>query len=165
MPDPSSPADFLLDPLSEISRKERRNLLISSMLGIIVAEIDLVPKKMSALGIEFSVSSQKSFVVLIMIVICYFIISFIFYGLTDFVIFRKKYQDHLLKAEVESQNWTEEDQRDQDERHATMAIPNTEWFYVWSPRLVKVRAVVEFIIPVLIGIASIITLCVSRGIF
>jgi hypothetical protein len=47
-----NPVDYLIDPLNEITRKERRNSLIASTLGVLVAKASLVPSKFSALGIE-----------------------------------------------------------------------------------------------------------------
>lgn len=56
----------LSDPLSELTRKERRNLLIASTVGIAVAKIGIIPEKISALGIDFS-SSNKGALLLLLI--------------------------------------------------------------------------------------------------
>ena len=42
------------DPLSEVTRKERRALLGISVLGGALVNIALVPEKLSTFGIEFA---------------------------------------------------------------------------------------------------------------
>jgi amino acid transporter len=91
-----SPAEFLSDPLSDVARKERRNLLIASTTAILAATMGLAPAHISALGIEFSPPAQSSFVVLVALIVVYFIAAFVLYGISDFFIWRKKYQDYLV---------------------------------------------------------------------
>lgn len=84
--------DYLGDPLGEITRKERRNLLIAGTVGVLVAKAGLVPSKISALGIDLSAPAQDAFVMLVGLVIVYFLCAFIIYGVSDFFAWRKKYQ-------------------------------------------------------------------------
>ena len=73
------------DPLSEVTRKERRALLGVSLLGLALVKVPLVPTKLSALGVEFADLNQKTFVVLYSLVVVYFLLAFLIYGLTDLV--------------------------------------------------------------------------------
>lgn len=73
------------DPLSEVTRKERRALLGVSLLGLALVKVPLVPTKLSALGIEFADVNQRMFVHLYSLVVVYFVLAFLIYGLTDLV--------------------------------------------------------------------------------
>lgn len=152
MPEPS-PTDFLSDPLSDVARKERRNLLIASITGILIATAGLVPKHISALGIEFSPLAQNAFVILAALVVVYFVFAFAIYGISDFFIWRKKYQDYLVAVEAEMQGWTEEDQHYHDELHHY--VPRIDWLYNWSKPAAFARIIFEFVLPVIVGIVSI----------
>src|SRR2546423_1716731 len=98
-----SPTELLFDPLSDVARKERRNLLIASTVGILVATTGLVPTRLSTLGIEFSPPEQTYFVILMAGVIAYFVIAFVVYGVSDFLISHNKRHDHLVAVAVEMQ--------------------------------------------------------------
>jgi hypothetical protein len=76
------------DPLSAETRKERRALLGTSGLGILVVRTGLVPTKISALGIEFSTRDQRSFVVAVAVVVAYFFVAFLIYAVSDFIMWR-----------------------------------------------------------------------------
>jgi len=149
----TSLAEVLADPLSDITRKERRNLLLASTAGAIVATMGLVPTKFSTLGIDFSPPAQNSFVILVALVIAYFVAAFLLYGVADFFVWRIKYQDYLVARQVESITWTEEDKYHYDEIHS--GIPQALWLYSWSGPVVFCRAVFEFMFPLLAGVLSV----------
>ena len=75
--------DVLADPLSDVTRKERRNVLIASTVALSVVLMGLIPSKVSALGIELGAPAQKSFLVLVAALVLYFLLAFVIYGLTD----------------------------------------------------------------------------------
>ena len=79
---------ILKDPLSEETRKERRNLLAVSALGIVMVKSGLIPSKISALGIEFSQADQNVLLYALAIITIYFLLAFIFYALSDFMNYR-----------------------------------------------------------------------------
>ena len=69
-----SEKDLLLhDPLGEVTRKERKTLLATSMIGIVVEKTGLVPSKISAIGIEFAKSDQNTILSLLSLVVFYFL--------------------------------------------------------------------------------------------
>src|SRR6266849_2296109 len=121
-PDPS---DFLADPLSNVSRRERRNLLIASAVGVLVAQVGLVPTHISALGIDFPAPAQSSFLVLVAAIVGYFVIAFLIYALADFIVWRKKRHDYLVAIEVELENLTPDDL---DEMQG-LNVPSISWYY------------------------------------
>ena len=77
------------DPLSEVTRRERRALLGLSMLGLALVKIPLVPSKLAAFGIEFSDMSRQNFALMYALVVGYFLAAFIIYALSDFIAWRR----------------------------------------------------------------------------
>ncbi len=155
MSDPS-PVDYLGDPLSEITRKERRNLLIAATVGVLVSKAGLIPSKISTFGIELSSPAQDTYIILVALTIFYFINAFVAYGISDFLIWRKKYQDYLVGIERVMQDWTEQDQRYHDELHSQ--VPDIGWLYSASKPMAFVRVGFEYVVPLVFGGYSIITL-------
>lgn len=143
------PREYLADPLSPIARAERRNLLLASTVAILIAHVNLVPTRISALGLEFTPPAQASFVVITALVVGYFIVAFTTYAIADFFVWRKRYYDYLAAVEKQSQGWTLEDQIAHDEIHAN--LPTLDWYYEWSPRVANVRMLFEFALPLLVG--------------
>jgi hypothetical protein len=77
------------DPLSEVTRRERRALLGTSMLGLALVEIPLIPLKLAAFGIEFSEVNRERFAAMYALVVLYFLVAFVVYALSDFVAWRR----------------------------------------------------------------------------
>lgn len=86
------------DPLTEVTRKERRMLLGLSVLGVALVKIPLVPEKIATLGIDFSRPNQKSFLLVYSLIVLYFLVAFLLYALTDYVAWRRtrvrRYQEY-----------------------------------------------------------------------
>ena len=148
MPEPD-PREYLAEPLSSIARAERRNLLLAATLAILIAHVNLVPTRMSALGLEFAPPAQASFLVVTALVVGYFMLAFATYALADLFVWRKRYYDYLAAVERESKDWTLQDQIEHDEVHAN--LPTIDWYYQWSPRVANVRMLFEFVLPLLVG--------------
>ena len=84
-----SPGDLLLrDQLSKETRTERRTLLGVSAIGIVIVKTGLVPAKISALGIEFNQTDQRSLLLAVAAVTIYFLIAFLIYAASDFLLWR-----------------------------------------------------------------------------
>lgn len=152
MSDPS-PNQFLTDPLSDIIRKERRNLLITSAIGFLVSFVGLVPTKIVHFGIELSNLEQKSFLCILGAISIYFWCAFLVYGLSDFLIWRLRYQDFLTAVHRRNEGWTYEDQVNYDEMHQN--IPRIHWLYSFSNPLCWARIGFDFLVPILMGGLSI----------
>jgi hypothetical protein len=78
MAEPTPLETAIRDPLSEVTRKERRLLLGVSVLGLAMVKIGLVPQKISALGVEFSSVNQKTLLYLIALIVVYFFVCFFY---------------------------------------------------------------------------------------
>jgi hypothetical protein len=71
--------DYIREPLTETTRRARRNTLVASVVGIVVVEASLIPTKIVAFGITFNQSNQESFLTLILLLVWYFAITFMVY--------------------------------------------------------------------------------------
>lgn len=99
---------LLGDPLSEEARKERRNLLGLSAVGIAIAKIGLLPTKIAALGIEFNAASRPLLMKAFAGVVAYFLAAFIIYSSADFVCWGSAYWKASVDRMVEEMARPEE---------------------------------------------------------
>lgn len=91
------PKTILTDPLSEETRKERRNLLGVSALGIIIIYTGLIPTKISALGVDFDKTDQSVILNILAATIGYFFVGFVLYFISDIWRFQV---EHFLDTET-----------------------------------------------------------------
>lgn len=78
----------LFDPLSEVTRHERRNLLLASLVSLALTWSDLIPTSIDALGITVSPTDRESLVFLLGLALLYFSLAFLTYGSADLVRWR-----------------------------------------------------------------------------
>lgn len=149
----------LSDPLSEVTRKERRMLLGVSMLGIFFVKAGILPTKISALGVDLQSSDQNSFLYLMCLVLVYFMIAFFIYAMSDFVVWRKA----VMNAEISSYK-QEMEERDNYPQHPydiemegvinKAYKSNRVWFALTRPVSIS-RAAFEFVLPLLFGLFAV----------
>ncbi|KGP01215.1 hypothetical protein JT27_13095 [Alcaligenes faecalis] len=142
-----SPSDYLVDPLSPLSRAERRNLLLASFIGFLMSKAGLIPTKLSAFGIELSAPQQSAFFLAAALVIGYFLLAFLAYSVPDLLVWRKKYQGYLEGVEIAARGWTQEDQWHHDD--LSHSLPNIRWLYRSSPVVAYSRLFFDYVLPVL----------------
>jgi hypothetical protein len=154
----------LRDPLSDVTRRERRALLGVSAIGIVIAKTGLVPSKISALGIEFTQADQRSLLLSVAAIISYFLIAFIVYAASDFLAWRLSYGWTLIDEELEKRRLA----KDVDEKERNLKNDIIEeyrlseiWFTMSKPMSI-VRAVFEFAIPIALGAYAVIVLVSTR---
>ena len=93
----------LEDALKPETRSARKGLLASSLLGVSVVKVGVLPSKISALGIEFDKLNQKSFALLIVALVVYFFATFFIYAASDFILWmqnRKKVELDFKLANI-----------------------------------------------------------------
>ena len=73
----------LADPLSAVTRKERRNLLIAASVSILMAWAGLVPTRIDSLGVTFTASQRAAILLSAVLAVMYFLVAFIVYGSRD----------------------------------------------------------------------------------
>lgn len=142
----------LQDPLSDITRKERRSLLGISILSIAMVKTKLIPTKISALGIEFTGANQKTLLFLVMLIVFYYLCAFTFYGLSDFLAWRIDIFEALKKAYKNAQMMEE---REFEIHRKIVSDPRTAFNLKFSSLASILRALFEFLLPLIVGIYSI----------
>jgi hypothetical protein len=155
------PADYLGDPLNLVSRKVRRDLLAASSIGILISIAGLVPTRISALGVDLSLPQQRGFALVMALVVLYFLAAFVTYGLSDFFLWRKQYQDYLERVERFGDNLDLSDHEAYEEMNRR--LPDIGWLYQWSKPVAFARVAFEFALPLLVGICAIVWLLVTMG--
>lgn len=81
----------LIEPLSDNTRKQRRHLLLTILIALGITLGNLIPSKVTALGIEVSKAQQTNLHLLLAVVIVYFMVSFSLYGHVDYQQWRVKF--------------------------------------------------------------------------
>ncbi|MGD0626390.1 MAG: hypothetical protein ABSB32_16935 [Thermodesulfobacteriota bacterium] len=164
----------LRDPLSEVTRKERRSLLVASIIGIAIAKSGLIPSKISALGIEFGQTDQRSLLMVMAFVTLYFLAAFIFYAASDLIAWRLAiYYSMRQGAEEDIQQRRKENG---DLRHSVPSEKEavakefikkigTQYniFFSLSRPISFLRAVFEFILPLAVGIYAVVILFLTKA--
>lgn len=153
------------EPLSEFSRKERRALLGFSVLALMIALCDLIPQKISALGVEITGTQQGYLKWVFFGLIVYFLVAFSISGLQDWLAWRGRIHEGLsadMKEGYESQAVSQG--RMQAPNHSY--TPGKQlWKEAWKEvesfhpikiawRLYWIRVGFEFLIPLGVGLIA-----------
>lgn len=148
----------LRDALSDVTRKERRFLLGTSLLGIAVTKTGLVPSKISALGIELQGADQRALLAIVAFVISYFLVAFIVYATSDYLAWRlsisrqaikktlSSYEEHLQGFFPQPGTIEGELEELKAELHKKLRI----YFKLVTPTSI-VRALFDFGLPIAVG--------------
>ena len=165
MSDPTPREIAVRDPLSEVTRNERRVLLGVSIIGIALVKTGLVPSKISALGIEFSQTDQKSFLLILALVALYFTAAFTVYAASDFIawrlafrgavraVYERKWQQDVerKRAKAAGQEWD-------DPKEFRRRLPTNRLLAYLSLPTMLIRATLEFLLPILVGVYAVFAL-------
>jgi hypothetical protein len=159
-------ATVLRDPLSEVIRKERVYLLGTSIVGIAILKTGLIPTKITALGIEFRGADQAIFLSLLGLVVLYFLAAFVVYAISDFLAWWEGYQaawhahfatdeivlEGVLDEEPAPRNYNE-DNEEFDQRLAEVlpSLMRRQRTRRIGLIVATIRAVLEYLLPVLVG--------------
>lgn len=144
---------ILADPLSPISRNERRNLLAASFVASLLSITHAYPKSITSLGINIETVDQDYFIWASIVVVSYFLVAFSLYSLADYMRVRALRYEYDKAVHREIENWTYEEQVHLDEIQEV--IGNVNWVYRHSDRFLSLRFVFEFIFPLLCGVVAI----------
>lgn len=141
------------DPLSDVTRKERRSLLGISGIGLIIVNVGLLPAKINALGIEFDSPNKQTLLRFLALIILYYLIAFVIYAASDFITWRSAFIAEYKKAISQ-----EEDQGGYTDERANDIIAMEKYWRSLSTPTSIIRSVFEFIVPIVISGFSIISL-------
>ena len=73
----------VFDPLSEVTRRERKALLLASLVAFAISVGGLVPTEIQALGIKLPQAERDTILILVSLSILYLLAGFLIYSLTD----------------------------------------------------------------------------------
>lgn len=147
----------LTDPLSEVTRKERRLLLGLSVLSTFIIKADAVPTKISALGIEFGGSDQRVFLWLLVAVLVYFTLTFAVYALSDYVAWKKEILNDYVEgikeywSDVYPESRSNDSYEDAVQRDLQDAYKRNRIYHTLTDPVSICRALFEFVLPFLVG--------------
>jgi len=157
---------FLADPLKELTRKERRTLLLMGSLGIVIAHTGLVPTQITALGIQFQTSQRTALYVIFALAVLYFLCAFMLYCTLDFVEWKRDARADRFSQEVEHLKAASEKPSDSRPLGSDAAVhAKVGDQYRVSPgresQLWRIRCTFDMFLPCLLGVYSIIALSVQ----
>lgn len=81
---------FRTDLLSNETRRRQRNLEIIAVVSLLVVALDLVPTKVSALGVELDKPDQRGVLWALLSFVCGFGAAFVVYALSDLAFARER---------------------------------------------------------------------------
>lgn len=161
---------YVSDPLMPETRSARKALLGFSFVNILIIVAGLVPEKIESMGLVFSKTDQHNILLILCLVIIYFLISFFFYGFADLI----KLEVNIIKNLKGDFNEKFENAKKEEELKlkdyplmANMELTMTK--AIIEERLknlgkaqkiirliVRIRIILEFILPITIGLVAII---------
>ena len=146
--------------LADHTRRERQALLVTSASGIAVVLTGLLPTKISALGIDFTISNQTAMLWIVSALVAYFLTAFCIHGSSDYMSWKTSFQRRVLEAkrhDILNEKSDEEHLRTLDiERnkrllraHASTPLPKRR------RQAVLLRNAFDFGFPVLLAVLAI----------
>jgi len=158
----------LKDPLTPLSRKTRRNLLIASLIAILIVWMGLIPKKITFLDIEFTNTNQSSILYVLVFVVIYFWFAFYIYGKSDLRAWKRLVEekdlykivcnelDHFYETTKDNLNSEEifEFQKKQSQLEKLLPVlrkdrrfgfGRSKYFEIWVPLVIGVVAIISVI--------------------
>jgi hypothetical protein len=177
-----------LDLLSSTTRGQRKNLLIASGVAVAVANVGLVPKEISFVGVRFGSSEQDNLRWALAVLVAFFLLAFVAYAWRDFRYWRLlfgegrrgllhggiKMRFDLLRLDIERGKYLaaqaldpggEEEEKSLAEftqRSKELRAAAADYAFTKGLRRSEVGVVLmEFVVPLAIGIYSIFALVVD----
>jgi hypothetical protein len=145
------------DPLSDVTRSERRMLLGISILVVAIVKTGLIPTKISALGIEFSSNSRMALLWILALIVGYFLVAFLIYAFSDFIGWRLR----LNQADIAA--FQKPNEKIIIKAGSVFGRFKSSAKTIVGPFVRPIsflRALFEFLVPIVVGIyALIISIC------
>ncbi|SRR5216684_1840329 len=144
---------YLTDPLTEHSRKLKRNLLAASVTSIVVVKLGLVPTKIENLGIDFAQTQQDAVVMLLALITAYYLLVFYLNAFIDGKLAVYRTMKAALPKDWEKLNWSE--LRRYSSQSANRLVEKHGYGFLV---LVLLRGLTDFGFPIFLGLYAIILL-------
>jgi hypothetical protein len=147
------------DRLSDNTRKERKGVMIASLVGYLMYITGIVPDKLEIFGILFDQFQQRYLIFALLVITLYFLFTFVFYAHLDILIYRREINKlNLLMPKI----FNLRKERDGSEMSNEQILELMKSRLYGKNRLGKIRRkirfTIEFIIPILMALMSIILL-------
>lgn len=156
-------SERLREPLNETTRKTRRNLMGSALLGVVITKVGLVPEKISAFGVEFTSANQQALLMLLIAAILYFTFSFSVYVYSELtawqIVFTSK-EIEALKEEGKDHPLRKISRsgisymNSKDEEEGIRFKEHVRFLYFRSKPTFYLRLSVELVIPIIFAAYS-----------
>jgi hypothetical protein len=157
----------LRDPLSEVTRKERRALLGVSLLGVALVKAGLLPTEISALGVKLAAADQRMLALLLAVVCLYFLIAFLAYAASDFLAWQVSLHAAISKRVRESVEASSDEYEDMIHNEVWRVLQER---YPWTQRANRyvlpvswARGLLEFGVPVIFALYAVCILAKSAA--
>lgn len=157
----------LTDPLNELTRRERRLLLVVCLIGLFFVLTGAIPKKIQALGIEFDKFDQQWFLFLFAAIVIYLLFLFVIYATSDYIKWKAAISDEIkinYRRELENSCTSGGGSiHEAMEEFSYLELQkNRFWFRLTQPTYM-LRVLFEFIVPVLFSLATIAMLSIKAS--
>ena len=177
------------DPLTPQARSQHRNVLLAASIAILVVQLNLVPTRISALGVDLETDDRRTIRVALLLAVIYFIVSFLAAAIGDVVLWRQAHGEardardttaqniEKFRARIEEVRAKEDADRERREREggprrtsradlnaAIADLLDAERRHTLYRVLVPtgvVRALIDFVVPVVVAGIAIVMLAFS----
>jgi hypothetical protein len=170
------------DPLSAQSRAQHRNVLLVGAVSILVAQLNLVPTRISALGVNLQSDDRHAIRIALLIVVFYFTVSFLITASADILGWLVRYREgrdarseaHLNlrridteMAKLREQVADEPERRTLAQRRFDEAVVQTLDIHARLPLyqlllpINLARAFIDFAVPIAVAITAIVVLALG----
>lgn len=161
------------DPLSEEARRSRKALLAWCLVAAAITLGGLFPSEITTFGLKVTTNDRVALLVLIAIVVGYFLLTFLVYGMSDFMAWYlrhrsteweedvanyEEYKKELLartKLSQEDREFMEEHERRLGSIWRAEALDRYQRLAKAVPFLSVSRATVEFLLPIVAAVFAI----------
>ncbi len=152
---------WLNDPLTEVTRKERRGFLLVSTIGVTITQMNIVPTEISALGLKFTETNQQSFLLVAALIVTYYLVVFSIYAWSDYTAWSRakirRHRDSQLDR-LEKTEGMREDAINQRKEIIENSKRIDKKHLANSFRIGPFRSFIEFVLPIIIGVFSVVSL-------
>jgi hypothetical protein len=175
-------ANLAQEPLSDLARAQHRNVLLVSSLAILIAQLNLVPKKISALGVDLQSSDRNAIRIALLLAVVYLLVAFLTSAVADYAewvaVKREAREMHgqvraaLSTAEVEEREvWAPQLANDPDKQtdvwsrygdhqnNVALWTNRTQLYSRLEP-VSRVRTFLDFVLPIALSVTAVIELLV-----
>jgi hypothetical protein len=155
------------DPLSEVTRKERKFLLAASSATILLTSLHEKVTKIPAIETDqLSVGSQRAILIALALVVGYALVAFVIYAWTDFVSWRQiiaKSDVDLLSKMLYPVDYMSSDEvfgnpdpahREELKAAQNLALGRNSKWSDWARRVSIWRAGWDFSLPIIVGVTA-----------